>query len=200
MFRDGSWWVCSFFIGVFCYMFGTLSSFPIWSETDTKLSVFANLTTSIASIATLAAAFYAYKSFSSWESRLKKQHRFEQKSTILKELSSSFELVMHQLQVTIISKIEQKENNEEVKVQFITFHCALADYKSKFNNLQSIKKNQEIYAISPEKIESLLREFLSDKNPAPDKKARIKATDFHKSGTNILVSLLSELYKEDRLK
>lgn len=141
MFKDASWWVVSFFVGVFGYMLGTLADFPTWSATETKLSVFSNIATSIAGIATLAAAFYAYKSFSSWESRLKKQHRFEQKSTILKELSSSFESLMHQLEVTIISKMKHKENNEEVKAQFIIFHSSHADYKFKFNILQAIKKN-----------------------------------------------------------
>lgn len=86
-FKDVESWVCCTFIVMISYTLGTLTGIPTWSATDTKLSVFSNIATAIAGIATSFAAFYAYKSFQSWKDRTKEEHRIAQKITSFKELT-----------------------------------------------------------------------------------------------------------------
>lgn len=98
MFKDASWWVCSFFIGLFGYMFGTISNLS-------ALTVISNIATIIAASATTVAAYYAFRSFQSWEERTKKQHRLEHKTASIKELSLCYEMYMSDLSI-YLSKIE----------------------------------------------------------------------------------------------
>ncbi|WCN13144.1 hypothetical protein GV054_09060 [Marinomonas mediterranea] len=94
MFKDGSWWVCSFFIGLFCYMLGAVGG-------DIALSHIASFAGIVAGCATAFAAFFAYKSFSTWEERTKKQHFLENKTAAIKELSLCYEMHISELSVCL---------------------------------------------------------------------------------------------------
>jgi hypothetical protein len=147
MFRDASWWVCSFFIGVFCYMFGTVSNLS-------ALTVISNIATGIAGLATAFAAFYAYKSFQSWEERTKKQHRLEHKTASIKELSLCYEMCISDLTVYLgelyyfekdrrtnsIHDNEYNREKDETKRKLEKVHENWARYKSALLFTQSFYK------------------------------------------------------------
>jgi hypothetical protein len=118
MFKDASWWVCSFFIGLFGYMFGTISNLS-------ALTVISNIATIIAASATTVAAYYAFRSFQSWEERTKKQHRLEHKTASIKELSLCYEMCISDLTVYLgelyyfkkLQRMYQKQDDEHDKRQ-----------------------------------------------------------------------------------
>jgi hypothetical protein len=107
-YKDVEWWVCCAFIIIISYTLGTLTGLPTWSATDTKLSIFSSMATSIAGIATAFAAFYAYRSFQSWEERVKKQHFLENKTAAIKEVSLCFEMCMADIGLYLV-KIQRLE-------------------------------------------------------------------------------------------
>lgn len=211
MFRDASWWVCSFFIGVFCYMLGTLADFPTWSATDTKLSVFSNMATGIAGIATLVAAIYAYKSFNSWEDRTKQQHKLERSSEGLKELSRAFELTMLHLfrfcKQTVNTQAAEGfvyanggkaiDNYLDQMTELLNaedrFMNNLAIYKSAYTNHKCILGEDTIDVYSDKEILTFYEDLTKDKRQFNDDDA-LRITEFHNKGTAKIEALFKELY------
>jgi hypothetical protein len=151
-YKDVEWWVCCAFIIIISYTLGTLTGIPAWSETDTKLSVFSSIATGIAGLATAFAAFYAYKSFQSWEERTKKQHFLENKAAAIKELSLCFQkcmadmglylaktqrLEVHLKEVKGIHDTVTKEKKKEVDLSYEKIFEDIYKYKSTFSFLES---------------------------------------------------------------
>ena len=159
MFRDASWWECSFFIGVFCYMLGTVSNLS-------ALTVISNIATGIAGLATAFAAFYAYKSFQSWEERTKKQHRLEHKTASIKELSLCYEMCISDLTVYLgelyyfekyrrthsIHDDEYNKRKDETKRKLEKVQENWARYKSSLIFTQSFYKEIIMERYQPQDI------------------------------------------------
>lgn len=211
MFRNASWWVCSFFIGVFCYMFGTLTGLPTWSVTDTKLSVFSDMASGIAGVATLFAAIYAYKSFNSWEDRTKQQHKLERSSESLKELSRTYEQVMLELfrfckqtldtqsakgfalsngEKFIGDYLEHFENLLQVQNRFMD---NLSSYRSAYSNHKCILGKETIELYSDVNILKFYDNLTSNKRQLTSKDIQCIIT-FHHTGTVKIEALFKELY------
>ncbi len=164
MFRDASWWVCSFFIGVFCYMLGTVSNLS-------DLTVISNIATIIAASATTVAAFYAFQSFQLWEERVKKQHRLEKKTQAIKDLSFAFEVYMAQLIVYLIVH-QHRFNTEGLEKEGLEYQELtkaneyLAKFESSLQFAQSFYKEKllgEYEVISIDKYRKAMEESNTDK-------------------------------------
>ncbi|WP_339718665.1 hypothetical protein [Marinomonas primoryensis] len=225
-FKDVEWWVCCAFIIIISYALGTLTGIPTWSEGDTKLSVFSNMATGIAGIATAFAAFYAYRSFNSWPERQKQQyiledqrqreqHRLEQSTETLKELSRYYELVMLNLtpycnettrsrlsvKLALASK-DTKLMEDCIKdlAQFDaakdTFQNNLTAYKTAALNFEIIQVLDHLDIHSDKAILELYDRLTSPENKL-NKNDREKAIAlFQVEGADKIKALFVDLYKK----
>lgn len=153
MFKDASWWVCSFFIGVFCYMLGTVSNLS-------ALTVISNIATGIAGLATALAAFYAYKSFQSWEERTKKQHRLEHKTASIKELSLCYEMCISDLTVYLGELYYFEKYRREHKIHDEEYPKRKDDTKRK---LEKVHENWARYKCALLFTQSFYKETIMEK-------------------------------------
>ena len=159
MFKDGSWWVCSFFIGLFGYMLGTVGE-------DIALSHIASFAGIVAGCATAFAAFFAYKSFNSWEERTKKQHFLQNKTAAIKELSLYYETCISDLTVYLselyyfekhrrdnpIYDDESYKRKDETKRKLEKVHENWSRYKSSLIFTQSFYKEIIMERYQPQDI------------------------------------------------
>ncbi|PJE54463.1 hypothetical protein [Marinomonas sp. BSi20584] len=223
-FKDGSWWVCCTFIIIISYTFGTLTGFPIWSATDSKLSVFLNFTTSLAAIATLAAAFYAYKSFNSWEERIKKQHRLEQSAIALKELSQSYNAMMIDVRQLLINNshdnkiecdLEKATNSREqekaidllsrlsMERRSITmnsiekFHVSSSAFASQLINCEAFNFKNISSIPTAADTHRFLETIMEKRETELSAEDSNKVASFNKKGIEGIRSLFKEIYSPD---
>lgn len=220
-FKDGSWWVCCTFIIIISYTLGTLTGFPIWSATDSKLSVFSNFATSLAGIATLAAAFYAYKSFNSWEERVKKQHRLEQSAIALKELSQSYNIMMIDLRYLIINDAHDNKAQFDLKkatdageqtklIDLLTrlhierrnitmnsiekFHVSSSAFASQFINCEAFNFKNISSIPDAETTHNFVETMIKKKSTELSAVDTNKIASFNKKGIEGIRSLFKEIY------
>lgn len=210
MFRDGSWWLCSFFIGLFSYMLGA-------TDSEVTLDDIASFAGVIAGCATAFAAFFAYKSFQSWEERVKNLHKLEQSSESLKALSHAHESVMQELHkycretVNIkclrgFSSINEVRLNEypsqlqQFKKVKECFNTSLDNYNAACSNYKAItnKESLSVFYTSQEII-NFHKNITKDSEGVG--KREIKQEDiekinlFHTKGARKIADLFKALYE-----
>lgn len=110
-YKDVEWWACCAFIIIIIYTLGTLTGFPAWLATDSKLSVMTDVATVLASFSATFATFYAYKSYNSW----KEQQSREQSILLIKELAHSLNSVVSDFWVTLEDITDYNHFTEKLK-------------------------------------------------------------------------------------